>query len=137
MERTLVILKPEVLEQHLVGSILKFYDYNDINIIAMTLLKPTKEQMTQHYSDLVGRYSQTLIEEILERMIRGNSIFIVFEGINIIKRIRSINGATDPSKAEEGSIRKTFAKSIDYNLVHGSDSVESSKREISIWFPHL
>jgi len=137
IQRTLVILKPEVFEYNLVGKILDFYDNAKLRYIAVKQLKPNREQMRQHYLDLVGRYSDELIEDILTRMTRGDCIFIVFEDIDVIKKVRTINGATDPSKAAPGTIRDTFAKSINYNLVHGSDSLESSQKEIKLWFPEL
>lgn len=137
IERTLVILKPEVFENNLIGKILDFYDKAKLKYIAMKQLKPNREQMGQHYLDLVGRYSDELITEILTRMTRGDCIFIVFEDVDVIKKVRIINGATDPSKAAPGTIRATFAKSINYNLVHGSDSLESSQKEIKLWFPEL
>lgn len=133
-ERTLVILKPEVLENCIISAVFKFYEDAGLKPVAMKQLKPSREHMREHYADLVGRYSPTLIEEILDRMTRGDCIFIVFQGIDVIRKVRLINGATDPKKAEEGTIRKTLASGINYNLVHGSDSVESAAKEIALWF---
>lgn len=132
MEKTLVILKPEVLEWNLLSQIMDYY--KKFNCIKTKIYHPTRWEMSQHYSDLIGKYSDTVIEGIIDRMTRGYCIFLVFEGENIIEEIRKINGHTDPRKADKNTIR-SYGDTVQYNLVHGSDSVSSAEREINIWFP--
>ena len=134
-ERTLVILKPEVLERNLIGPIINHYEDNNLKPIAMKMLKPSEEQMREHYAEMKDKYSEEIINDIIKRMTRGNCIFIIFEGINVIDRVRKINGATDPLKAEINTIRYKWAYNIKYNMVHGSDSSINAEREIDIWFP--
>ena len=136
MERTLVILKPETLTRKLCGMIISIYEHNGLVPVAMKMHQPTESLMKDHYSDLIGRLSEETIQAIVKRMCRSNCIFIIFQGNNVIKTVREINGATDPKKALPGTIRR-YAESISENLVHGSDSVENAEREINIWFPEL
>jgi len=136
MEKTLVILKPEVLERGLTSDIMDYY--KDFNCIKTKIYQPTRWEMAQHYSDLIDKYSDEIIEGIIDRMTRDYCIFLIFEGNGIIEEIRKINGATDPEKADKNTIRGKWASkrpnSIQYNLVHASDSVASAEREISLWF---
>lgn len=136
MERTLVILKPEAITRKLVGFIISIYEKNNLKLVASKMLRPSEISMRSHYSDLVGRLSEETISGIVTRMCRDNCIFMIFEGENVIKRVRDLNGATDPAKAFPGTIRR-YADSMSENLVHGSDSVENAEREIAIWFPEL
>lgn len=139
-KRTLVILKPEALENCIVGSVLSFFDRAGLRSVAMKQYKPLDFEMEQHYKDVIGRVGPIIGKDIVHRMTRGDCIFCVYEGIGSIDPViaaRSVVGATDPSKADEGTIRHRFGGSVQYNVVHASDSPESAEREIGIWFPHL
>ncbi len=130
-ERTLVLLKPDAVNRRLVGEILTRFERKGLKIVAMKMLWLTKEKAEEHYSVHKGKpFYDSLIEYITSSPI----IAMVLEGESAIKVVRKIMGVTDGVEAAPGTIRGDFALSIQNNLVHGSDSVESAKREISIFF---
>ena len=134
MERTLVLIKPDGVERKLMGEIIKFYEEKDLNIIALRMLKASRELAEKHYEEHKGRpYFGTLINYITEDKICA----MVLEGDDIIEIVRKINGDKDPLKVDMGSIRGKFACNKTRNLVHASDCIENAKREINIWFPEL
>lgn len=138
--RTLVILKPEALENHLIGKILQFFDDAKLGPVAFKQFTPSAEQMKKHYRDAFVKYGEDVGNAIVNRMIRGDNIFIVFQdnsNISIIPIVRKFVGATNPQNAEPGTIRALYAPNIEYTMIHASDSVESAEHEISIWFPEL
>ena len=136
-QRTLVILKPEVLEQNIIGNVMSFFDKLKIVPIAMKVHKPTMDVIVKHYYDVLQKVSSETAEDIIQRMTRGSCIFIVYEDVDVIKKVRDLIGSTEPEKANKGTIRKTFGNTIRYNVAHGSDSVESAEKEIKLWFSEL
>lgn len=139
-KRTLVILKPEALENCIIGSVLSYFDGVGLRSVAMKQYKPFAFEMEQHYKEVIERVGPTIGADIVKRMTRGDCIFCIYEGIGSTDPViaaRTVVGATDPSKAEKGTIRRAFGTSVQYNVVHASDSPESAEREISIWFPQL
>lgn len=135
MERTLVILKPECIENCIVSSVLKFFDELGLRSVEMRQLTATESQLRLHYKEVIERYGPEIGNDIVSRMKRGPIIAIIYEGCGVIQSIRNIIGATDPQKALPGTIRNTLGTSIKYNIIHASDSTESARTEISIWFP--
>lgn len=136
-ERTLVILKPECIDNCITGSVLKFFDDVGIRSIAMRQLTATPEQMRIHYAEVIERVGETVGADIIKRMTRGPIIAIVYQGPSIVKNIRGIVGATDPKQALPGTIRERFGSSVQYNIIHASDSITSAQKEIELWFPEL
>lgn len=131
MERSLVLIKPDAVEKNLVGTILSFYEKGGLKIVELKMEIPTKEVVEKHYAEHIEK---SFYNELIEFITRSPLCALILEGDNAVERVRKINGATDPSKAEEGTIRKTFAKDKSENCVHASDSLESAEREINIWF---
>ena len=134
MQRTLVLIKPDGVERKLMGEIISFYERKDLNIIALRMVKASKEVAEKHYEEHKERpYFESLIKYITEEKLCA----MVIEGDEAIEIVRRINGDKDPLKSDMGSIRGKFACTKTRNLVHASDSIESANREIGIWFPEL
>jgi nucleoside-diphosphate kinase len=134
MERTLVLIKPDGVERKLLGEIISFYEKKCLDIIALTMVKASKEVAEKHYCEHKGRpYFESLINYITEEKLCA----MVIEGEDAIEIVRRINGDKDPLKSDMGSIRGRFACTKTRNLVHASDSIENANREIGIWFPKL
>lgn len=132
MEKTLVLIKPDAVERGLTEEILKIYDsVEGITIIDKKQVQATREIAAKHYFEHEGR---PYFEDLMEFITRSPIDALIIEGENVIKKVREINGATDPKLAEEGTIRNKFALSKNENCVHASDSIESAAREIGIWF---
>ncbi|MGO5130521.1 nucleoside-diphosphate kinase [Mitsuokella jalaludinii] len=131
MEKTLVLIKPDAFAEHYSGDIIKRYETEGFRIVAMKLLKMDERLASIHYAEHIGR---PYYKDLVSFMTSGPLIAMVLEGENAIARVRKINGKTNPAEAAEGTIRKQFAASGRRNAVHASDSPESAKREISIFF---
>ncbi|WP_010238074.1 nucleoside-diphosphate kinase [Clostridium arbusti] len=131
MERTLVLIKPDGVKRKLMGEIISFYERKDLNIVALKMLKASKELAEEHYREHKGR---SYFEELIEYITEGNLCAMIVEGKDSISIVRNINGGKDPKTAPMGSIRGTYANDTTKNLVHASDNVENAEREISIWF---
>lgn len=134
MERTLVLIKPDAVERNLIGRILSFYEKGNLKIVALKMEEITKELAEAHYYE---HKDKDYYYELIEFIKRSPLCALVLEGYNAIERTREINGATNPEKQKEGTIRKSFALSTRENCVHASDSKENAKREINLWFPEL
>ncbi len=141
IERTLVLLKSDAVERGLVGEIIKRFENVGLKIIAMKLVKPTRELAKKHYKVHVDKPFYPGLEQYLTS---GPVIAMVLEGVNAIAVVRKLIGSTEPHKAQPGTIRGDFAhvtfshadesgKAVK-NLIHASDSVESAEYEISVWF---
>jgi nucleoside-diphosphate kinase len=134
MQRTLVLIKPDGVERKLLGEIISFYEKKCLDIIALAMVKASKEVAEKHYEEHKGRpYFESLINYITEEKLCA----MVIEGEDAIEIVRRINGDKDPLKSDMGSIRGRFACTKTRNLVHASDSIENANREIGIWFPKL
>lgn len=130
-EKTLILCKPDAIERNLVGKILRTYEEKGLQLKALKMLQISKEQAKKHYAEHENRdFFQDLIEYITSSPV----IALILEGRNAIQSARTINGATDPLNAAPGSIRGDYALNKRFNLVHASDSPESAKREINIFF---
>ncbi|MDO4899925.1 nucleoside-diphosphate kinase [Actinomyces sp.] len=137
-ERILVLLKPDAVERHLVGEILRRIEAKGYDMVALKLVLPTVEVLEAHYAEHVDK---PFYPGVVEYMTRGPVVAAVVEGQRVVEGVRSLMGATDPTAAAPGTIRgdlsRDWATSAIQNLVHGSDSPASAEREISIWFPEL
>lgn len=132
IEKTLVLIKPDALERKLMGEIITIYEKNDFHIAALKIIKPTVKIAEEHYFE---HKDKQFFGELVNYITRGELCALIIDGENVINEVRKINGATDPSNAEEGTIRRCFALSKSENCVHSSDSKESAEREMKIWFP--
>lgn len=134
MEKTLVLIKPDAVERNLIGEIISIYEKAGLKIIALRMEDVSRDLAEAHYFEHKGRdYYDALITFIT----RSPICALVLQGENAIERTRDINGATNPEKQKEGTIRKAFAKNSRENCVHASDSTESAAREIALWFPEI
>lgn len=127
----MVLLKPDAMERRLMGQIISIYEQKGLNIIALKIVRPSKDITESHYAE---HKDKPFFQGLVNYLTRGKVCALVIEGDNVIKMIRKINGATDPAEAEAGTIRGQFAVSKTENIVHSSDSTESAEREIKIWF---
>lgn len=131
MERTLSILKPDVTRRNLTGAVNARIESTDLRIIAQRRIQLTLEQAQNFYA--VHR-ERSFFGELCSYMISGPVVVQVLEGENAVERYRKIMGSTNPANADEGTIRRDFAESIEANSVHGSDSLENAVAEISFFF---
>ena len=134
MEKTLVLIKPDAFGKGHSGDILKRYEDEGFKIIAAKVMQMDKKIAASHYVEHIGR---PYYEELVEFMTSAPIMAIVLGGENVIKRVREINGATNPANAAEGTIRKLYAENGSKNAVHASDSPESAAREIKIFFSEV
>jgi len=134
VERTLSILKPDALEQGVIGKILTKLEDAGLKPVAMKMMQLTRPEAEGFYA--VHR-ERPFFKSLVEYMTSGPVIVQVLEGDNAVARNREVMGATDPAKAAEGTIRKLFARSIEANTAHGSDSVENARTEIAWFFAQI
>lgn len=132
MQETLVLIKPDGVRRQLCGEILSRYERKGLVIKAMKLLEASKELAEEHYVEHKGK---PFFCELVDFITSGPVLAFVLAGENAIVSVRAINGATNPVDAAPGSIRGDYALTMDSNVVHASDSVESASREIHLWFP--
>ena len=133
MERTFVIVKPDAVADGHVGAILERYEAAQLTIEAMELREITGDFADRHYASHVGK---DYYPDLREFMTEGPLVALVLSGDDAIARVRQLNGATDPAKAESGTIRAEFASTLRRNAVHASDSPETAASEVSLWFPN-
>lgn len=131
MERTFVIIKPDGVKRGLIGEIISRYERKGLKVVECKMLHADRSTLEKHYIEHIGK---PFYEELISYMMQGSILAMIVEGNNAIKLVRKINGKTNPVEAEPGTIRGDFANTMTENIVHASDSVESSEREISIWF---
>jgi nucleoside-diphosphate kinase len=133
-QRTLVLLKPDAVRRGLVGELLARYERKGLAPIAIELRTIDAAMADRHYAEHVA---QPWYPPLREFVTSGPLVAAVLQGDEAIEVVRAINGATDGRKAAPGTIRGDFSLSNRENLVHASDSIETSAREISLWFPGL
>jgi nucleoside-diphosphate kinase len=131
-ERTLVLVKPDGVSRGLVGEVISRIERKGLKLAALELRNVERSVAEQHYAE---HAEKPFFESLLEFITSGPVAAMVVEGDNAIAAFRQLAGATNPVQANNGSIRGDFALEVQYNIVHGSDSPESAKREIDLWFP--
>jgi nucleoside-diphosphate kinase len=131
IERTLSILKPDALEKGAIGKIISRFESNGLKPVAIRLQHLSQREAEGFYAVHKDR---PFFKDLVSFMISGPVVLMCLEGENAMQANRDLMGATDPKKAAAGTIRADFAKSIDANTVHGSDSVENAKNEIAYFF---
>ncbi|MBL76212.1 MAG: nucleoside-diphosphate kinase [Chloroflexi bacterium] len=130
-ERTLVLLKPDTVQRGLVGQIIDRLEKRGWKIVGLKLINMTDEIAKLHYAEHVDKpFFPGLASFMMSRPI----IAMALEGKNVVEAVRKFMGSTNPQEAQPGTIRGDFATDIGRNLIHGSDSVESAARELSIFF---
>ena len=131
IEQTLSIVKPDAVERNLENKIKSFFKEKNLKILKSQKVHITKEEAAEFYK---VHQTKPFYQNLCNYLSSGPIVVMVLEGEEAISRNRQIMGATDPLKAEEGTLRKMYGLSIDKNSVHGSDSAESAKTEIDFFF---
>ena len=131
LERTLSIIKPDAVERNLENEIKNIFLKNKLNIIESKKIKISKDEAEEFYK---VHQTKSFYDDLCNYLSSGAIIVMILEGENAISKNRQLMGATDPKKAEEGTLRKMYGLSIDKNSIHGSDSVENAKIEIDFFF---
>ena len=130
-EQTLSIIKPDAVERNLENEIKNFFKKNDLKILKNKKVKISKEEASEFYKT---HQTKPFYNDLCNYLSSGPIVVMVLEGKNAVSKNRQLMGATDPSKAEKGTLRRMYGVSIDKNSVHGSDSVENGKIEIDFFF---
>jgi nucleoside-diphosphate kinase len=131
IERTLSIIKPDGVQKNLIGEVYRRFEQAGLKVIAARMLHLSTAQAEAFYA---VHSQRPFYRDLVNYMTTGPVIAQVLEGENAIETHRRIMGATDPKKADAGTIRKDFAASIEENVVHGSDAAETARQEISFFF---
>ena len=135
MDRTLVLIKPDGVRRNLVGEVIARIERKGYLIANIRMLQADRALLEKHYAEHVGK---PFYEPLVEFMLSGPIVALIAEGNRVIEGFRSLAGATDPTVAAPGTIRGDLARDqgtkVVQNIVHGSDSVESAEREISLFF---
>lgn len=134
IERTLSIIKPDAVAKNVIGQIYSRFEGAGLKIIASRMMHLSRAEAEGFYAVHSAR---PFFKDLVDFMISGPVVVQALEGDNAIAKHRDLLGATDPKKAEKGTIRADFADSIDANAVHGSDAVETAQVEIAYFFPAL
>lgn len=131
MERTFILLKPDCVQRRLMGCVLARFEEKGLNFIAMKMLRITPDLAKQHYAEHVEKAWYPTLENFITG---GPVVAAVVEGLQAIRVVRDMLGATNGLQAAPGTIRGDFSSSQQMNLVHGSDGPESAAREIALYF---
>lgn len=135
MERTLILVKPDAFERNLTGEVIARFERKGLKLVALKQLTAQDELAKEHYAEHAER---PFFGELVEFITGGPLVAAVLEGPRAVAAARQVIGATDPIEgATPGSIRGDYGLEVQSNLVHGSDSTDSSAREIALWFPEL
>ena len=131
IEKTLSIIKPDAVERNLENKIKSFFMENNLKVLKSKKIKISKDEASEFYK---VHQTKPFYDALCAYLSSGPIIVMILEGENAVLKNREIMGATDPLKAEEGTLRKMYGISIDKNSVHGSDSVQNAKTEIGFFF---
>ena len=132
-DRTLLLIKPDGVERRLIGEIIGRIERKGLTVAALEMRVISDELARQHYAEHDGK---PFFASLLEFITSGPLVAAIVEGPRAVAAVRQLAGATDPvESAAPGTIRGDFGLEVQFNLVHGSDSAESAKREVGLWFP--
>ncbi len=131
IEQTLSIIKPDALERNLEDKIKNYFEKSNIKILKTKKVKISKGEASEFYK---VHQTKPFYDDLCNYLSSGPIVVMILEGENVISKNRQLMGATDPKKAEEGTLRKMYGLSIDKNSVHGSDSIKNAKIEINFFF---
>jgi len=134
IEKTLSLIKPDAVERNLIGKILNIFEENNLTIYKIKKIHVDLDFAKKFYE---MHSSRPFFNDLCNYISSGPLVAIILEGKDAIQKNRDLMGSTNPSEAQDGTIRKLFAISIDKNSVHGSDSAESASREIDLFFPKI
>jgi nucleoside-diphosphate kinase len=131
LQRSLVLLKPDCIERRMIGRILTRFEDKGLNIVAMKMLKVTPELAKKHYAEHVSKPFYPSLEAFITS---APIVALAVEGLDVVRLIRDMLGATNGLNAAPGTIRGDYSSSRQMNLVHASDSLESAARELALYF---
>ena len=131
MEKTLIIVKPDAVEKNLIGSILNFFETKNFEIIQLEMMALSAEMLNEHYCHLTDK---PFFPEIVEFMQSLPVVVATLQADNAVEKVRNLVGVTDPSEAEEGTLRKIHGTDVMHNVIHASDSVDNAIAEIKRFF---
>ena len=131
VERTFIMVKPDGVQRGLVSTILKRFERRGYKLVGLKMCSPNEEHFKKHYEDL---QSLPFFPKLLKYMLSGPVVATVWEGTNVVKTARKMMGETKPLESCPGTIRGDFCIDVGRNIIHGSDSTESAKKEIALWF---
>jgi nucleoside-diphosphate kinase len=134
MERTLILVKPDAFARNLSGEIIARFERKGLRLVALRLMTMERGLAERHYAEHEGK---PFYEELVSFITSGPLVAMVLEGEQAVLAARQVIGQTNPLEASPGSIRGDFAIEVGQNMVHGSDSVQSAAREVSLFFPDL
>ena len=134
MERTLILVKPDAFARNLTGEIIARFERKGLRLVALKQATLDRETAERHYAEHIGK---PFFEELVQFITSSALVAMVLEGESAVEAARQVIGSTNPLQASPGSIRGDYAIVVGQNMVHGSDSTESSAREIGIFFPEL
>ena len=130
-ERTFIMVKPDGVQRGLVGDILARFEKKGYQLVGLKFIQITKEHAEKHYADLKEK---PFFKGLVEYVISGPVVAMVWQGKDIVKGGRTLIGATNPANSAPGTIRGDFCIETGRNVIHGSDTVENANKEISLWF---
>ena len=134
VQRTLTIIKPDGVAQNNIGDVIRVFEKNRFQIVAMKMLRLTKQQAEGFYAVHRGK---PFFESLTTFMSSGRVVVMVLEAEDVIARLRAVMGATNPAQAADGTLRKRFATSLERNVIHGSDAPETAAFEIRYFFSEM
>src|SRR3954449_8356400 len=134
MDRTLILVKPDAFERALTGEVIARFERKGLRIVALKHMTVARDLAEEHYAE---HKEKPFFGELVDFITGGPLVAMVLEGYEAVKAARQVIGATNPLEAAPGSIRGDYALEIGQNMVHGSDSPESAKREAELFFPNL
>jgi nucleoside-diphosphate kinase len=132
VEQTLILIKPDAVQRKLAGEILRRFEARGFDIRSARLLRVDRALAEEHYAE---HSEKPFFGELVEFITSAPTLALVLEGEGAVEVARTTIGATNPAQATPGSLRGDLALAMPNNIVHGSDSPESAKREIALWFP--
>ncbi|KAM9426691.1 NME/NM23 nucleoside diphosphate kinase 2a isoform 1-T2 [Pholidichthys leucotaenia] len=130
-ERTFIAIKPDGVQRGIIGEVIKRFEQKGFKLVGMKLVHASKELLEEHYIDLKDR---PFYGPLVKYMASGPVVAMVWEGKGMVKTGRVMLGETNPADSKPGTIRGDFCIDVSKNIIHGSDSVESAKKEIKLWF---
>lgn len=131
MEQTFAMVKPDGVSRGLTGEIIGRFERKGFRVAALKMMHITPALAAEHYAE---HKDKPFFDELVNFITSGPAVAMILEGDGVIAMVRSMMGATDPRQAAPGTIRGDYATNINYNIIHGSDSLESARREIGIFF---
>jgi nucleoside-diphosphate kinase len=134
MERSLILIKPDAFARNLTGEIISRFERKGLRLEALKLMTMDRDLAQRHYEEHTGK---PFFDELVEFITSGPLVAMVLAGERAVEAARQVIGATDPLKADAGSVRGEYAISVGQNMVHGSDSDTSAAREVALFFPEL